>query len=69
MAMLSFPRCVFHFFKLFQEKKSCSIFYMVQFLLFSAFALLRMNIQLPALSAVRRAYLGLEKWRISGRWK
>ena len=46
----------------FRDKKSCSIFYIVQFLLFAAFVSLRTNIRLRALSAARREYLRLEKW-------
>ena len=59
------------FFKrfLFGNKKSCSIFYTEQFLLFAAFVSLQTNIQLCTLSAARHEYLRLEKWRISARSK
>ena len=67
MATVLFPHCVFRFFKLFLEQEElfdilcASIFSVLQFLLFVAFALLRTNIRLRALSAVMRTYLRLEK--------
>ena len=61
MATVSFPRCVFRFFKLFQEQEELFDILYGTISSICTISLLRTNIQLYALSAVRRAYLRLEK--------